>query len=155
RNSTLLPNRGQFTTLRTEVAGGPLGGDSEFYKLELRTSRYIKGFFEGHVLELGAGIGVVDTYGHSDRVPLFDRWYLGGIDSLRGYRYREVGPRDPAILTPGTTSFGRNPPIPTIITTQSHNEPVGGDTYWVGTAEYSVPIIDFVRFAVFYDIGMV
>jgi len=151
RNSTLLPNRGQFTTFRTEVAVGPLGGDSDFYKLELRTSRYIKGFFEGHVLELGAGIGVVDRYGNSQNVPLFDRWYLGGIDSLRGYRYREVGPRYEAqvIRQPGFGQAGGFTIIP------PNNEPHGGDTYWVGTAEYSVPIIDFVRFAVFYDIGMV
>ena len=155
RNSYLLPDRGQFTTLRTEVAGGPFGGDSDFYKLELRTSRYLKGFLPGHVLELGAGIGVVDNYGDSVRVPLFDRWYLGGIDSLRGYRYREVGPRDEAQLIPQQGN-GHGGPLPVII--PSRNEPIGGSTYWVGTAEYSVPVIpdsSIVRFAVFYDIGMV
>ncbi len=154
RNSTLLPDKGQFTQIRTEVAGGPLGGDSDFYKVELRSSRYLKGFAKGHVLELGAGIGVVDKYGSSQRVPLFDRWYLGGIDSLRGYRYREVGPKDEQTFIKEPLS---NPPqrgehqrlIP------SRNEPIGGSTYWVGTAEYSVPIIDYVRFAAFYDIGMV
>jgi outer membrane protein insertion porin family len=35
------------------------------------------------------------------------------------------------------------------------DEPIGGDTYWFGSAEYSVPIIDRLRFAVFYDIGAV
>jgi len=97
---------------------------------------------------------VVDKYGDSANVPLFDRWYLGGIDSLRGYRYREVGPRYEA--------QGIRPQIPTgvprsilIGSIPPNNEPHGGDTYWVGTAEYSVPIIDFVRLAAFYDIGMV
>jgi len=150
RNSVLLPDKGQFTKFSTEVAGGPFGGDSDFYKLDLRTSRYIRGFFPGHVVELGAGIGVVDRYGNSARVPLFDRWYLGGIDSLRGYRYREVGPRDEPQVIRQHSDRGD---IFTVI--PSHNEPIGGSTYWVGTAEYSVPIIEFVRFAVFYDIGMV
>jgi outer membrane protein insertion porin family len=63
--------------------------------------------------------------------PLFDRFFLGGLDSLRGYRYRDIGPKD---------EFG---------------EPLGGDTYWFGTAEYSVPVIERVRLAAFYDIGMV
>jgi outer membrane protein insertion porin family len=62
---------------------------------------------------------------------LFDRWFLGGLYSLRGYRYRDIGPKD---------TFG---------------EPVGGSTYWFGTAEYSVPIIERLRFAMFYDIGNV
>jgi outer membrane protein insertion porin family len=77
---------------------------------------------------------------------------LGGIDSLRGYRYREVGPKDEPqnIQQPSGTG-------PTVVNTiiPSRNEPIGGGTYWIGTAEYSVPVIDYVRFAVFYDIGMV
>jgi len=131
RNSTLLPNKGQRTELRAEVAGGPLGGDTDFYKFELGSAWYFRGIATNHVLTLGARAGVVERYGDSPRVPLFDRWFLGGIDSLRGYRYRQVGPRD------------------------NTGEPLGGDTYWFASAEYTIPIIDFLGFAVFYDIGMV
>jgi outer membrane protein insertion porin family len=130
RNSVLQPDQGYRVELRGELAGGPLGAETDFYKAELRTSRYFHGLFKGHILEfLGRG-GYVDSYGSSDRVPIFDRWFLGGIDSLRGYRYREVGPVDQT------------------------DEPVGGNYYWYGSAEYSIPIIDRLRFAVFYDIGM-
>ena len=38
---------------------------------------------------------------------------------------------------------------------REQGEPLGGNTYWFGSAEYSVPIVEFLRFAVFYDIGMV
>ncbi len=131
RNSYLLPTKGQRTEFRAEVAGGPFGADVDFYKLELRHARYIRGFWEGHLLELLARTGVTEPYGTSDRVPLFDRFFLGGLESLRGYRYRDIGPRD------------------------EFREPLGGDTYWFGTAEYSVPIIERVRVAGFYDIGMV
>lgn len=130
-NNALLPDRGQRTEWRGELAGGPFGGDTDFYKIELRHARFIKGFYEGHVLEVAGRVGVVERYGDSERVPLFDRWFLGGLDSLRGYRYREVGPKD------------------------SEEEPIGGSTYWFGTAEYSIPIIERLRFALFYDIGMV
>jgi outer membrane protein insertion porin family len=149
RNSYQLPTKGQRIELLPELAGGPFGGDSDYYRVEMRVSQYWnpgqmftetsywQDVFEGHVLELTGRIGVVEAYGDGDRgrrdrVPLFDRWYLGGLTSLRGYRFRQVGPRDPI-----------------------SGEPTGGGTYWFGGAEYSVPIIERLRFAVFYDVGMV
>ncbi len=130
RNSVQLPNRGQHTTLRGEVAGGPLGGDTDFYKLQLESNHYFRGFLPGHVLEVMGRVGVVDNYGFDSNVHLFDRYFLGGLDSLRGYKYRAVGPYD---------STGR--------------EPVGGRTFWFGSVEYSIPIIERLRLAAFYDIG--
>ena len=132
RNKVNLPDKGQRTELLTEVAGGPFGADRSFYKLELRSSWYFKGFAPGHILELAAQTGVVEAYNNS-RVPLFDRWFLGGMNSLRGFRYHRAGADD----------------------TYDANEPIGGGTYWYGTAEYSVPIIDRLRFALFYDVGNV
>jgi len=130
-DSYLLPTKGQRTELRGELAGGPFGGDVDFYKIELKHAHYIRGFFTGHLLELGGRTGIAESYNGDFDVPIFDRYFLGGLDSLRGYRYRYIGPRD---------RFG---------------EPLGGDTFWYGTAEYSVPVVERVRFAVFYDIGMV
>jgi outer membrane protein insertion porin family len=130
RNSSLLPNKGQRTELFTEIVGGPLGGDKEFYKLDLRTAWYFKGFFPGHVLEIIGRTGVADAFGDSEDVPFYERYYLGGLYSLRGFKYRGISPRE--------TGF---------------NEPIGGDTYWFGSAEYSIPIIERLRLAVFYDIG--
>jgi outer membrane protein insertion porin family len=132
RNSVLLPNRGQRTELLAEVAGGPLGGDADFYKLELRSAWYFKGFGPGHVLEIIGRVGVSDAFDNSTDVPLFERFFLGGLYSLRGYDYREVGPKDPVF-----------------------NEPLGGNTYYFASAEYSIPLIERLRLAVFYDIGMV
>lgn len=149
RNSVLLPTKGQRLTLTPEIAGGPFGGDSDYYRIEFSAAQYLspgrlfeetsfwQDFFDGHVLEVGGRIGIVEAYGDGDRgrigrVPLFDRWYLGGMNTLRGYRFREVGPRDPI-----------------------SREPTGGGTYWMAGAEYSVPIFKALRFAVFYDVGMV
>lgn len=135
RNNSLMPTRGQRTELSAELAGGVLGGDTDFYKTELKSAWYFPGFFEGHVLEVIGQTGFVKSYGDGDRgrdrVPIFDRYFLGGLYSLRGYRYRDVGPQD---------RFG---------------EPLGGNTYWFGSAEYSIPIIERLRFAMFYDIGNV
>ena len=130
-DSYLLPTKGQRTELRAELAGGPFGGEVDFYKFEFKHAHYIKGFYEGHLLEIGGRTGVAESFGNSVDVPIFDRFFLGGLDSLRGYHYRDIGPHD------------------------QFDEPLGGDTYWFGTAEYSVPVVERVRFAAFYDIGMV
>lgn len=126
RNNSLLPDRGQ----KTELSGDIALGDIRDYHLEVKTAWYFRGFFPGHILEISGRAGVADSFDDS-RVPLYDRYFLGGLYSLRGFSYRKVGPKD------------------------VNNEPVGGRTYYFGSAEYSVPIISMVRFAVFYDIGMV
>jgi outer membrane protein insertion porin family len=111
----------------------PLGGEVDFYKLDLRSFWYFPGFFQKHVVEVGGEVGVVENWGRSDHVPLFDRYFLGGISSLRGFRYHDVGPH-------------------------VDGEPVGGRTMWFGTVEYSLPVVptlERLRFAVFYDIGNV
>jgi len=143
RNSSMLPDHGQRTELSTDFAGGPLGGEKEYYKVELKSAWYFRGLFKGHVLEVSGRTGVADGFGGVD-VPFYDRYYLGGLYSLRGFEYRGISPRDPY--------YGINPLMP--------DEPIGGDTYWFGTAEYSIPIIQKektggVRLALFYDIGSV
>ncbi len=64
-------------------------------------------------------------------VPIFDRLFLGGANNLRGFKYRDVGPKD---------QFG---------------DPIGGDTLARITAEYTFPVMERVRGAIFYDTGIV
>ena len=132
RNSTQLPNHGQ----RSELTGEFDTGDKTFYKMELHSAWYFPGFFKGHVLEAVGRGGVADSLEGGD-VPFYDRYYLGGLYSLRGFKFRNISPREGGF-----------------------NEPVGGDSYWFGSLEYSVPIIEkeggvSLRFALFYDIGAV
>ena len=139
RNSTKLPNHGQRSEIDTELSVG----DSTFYKVEAKTAWYFPGFFKGHVLEAVGRAGIADSLGSGD-VPFYDRYYLGGLYSLRGFKYRNIGPRDP--------SYGINSLMP--------DEPIGGDSYWFGSLEYSIPILEKengvgVRFALFYDAGAV
>lgn len=130
RNNAMEPTRGQRTEVITELAGGPLGAEADFYKWEVRSSWYFPGFFEGQFWEVLGRTGVAEPYGDSDRVPLFDRYFLGGVHTLRGYKYRTVGPH-------------------------IDGEPVGGNTFYLGSVEYSIPIVERLRFALFYDIGNV
>ncbi|HAB15239.1 MAG TPA: outer membrane protein assembly factor BamA, partial [Verrucomicrobiales bacterium] len=149
RNNLMLPTRGHLVQFEPMLAGGPLGGQADFYQLEVKAAQYWSpanlfspasgtyDFFKEHILEIIGNVGVVSAYGDGDRgltgvVPIFNRWYLGGMYSLRGFEFREVGPKQP--LT---------------------GEPTGGGTYWFGSAEYSVPVVPRVRFALFFDAGMV
>jgi len=151
RNSTMLPNRGQRTELATEF----VGGGAQFYRVELKSAWYIKGPFEGHVLELVGRAGVMDSLG-GNGIPFYERFYLGGLYSLRGYEYRGVGPRESYTNYTATLANGTNlPSVYTNAPAGTDTEPVGGNTYWFGSAEYSLPIIDKLRFAIFYDIGNV
>jgi outer membrane protein insertion porin family len=139
RNSTQLPNHGQ----RTELTGELSAGAQDYYKMELHTAWYFPGLLHGHVLEVVGRAGVADGISGGD-VPFYDRYYLGGLYSLRGFKFRNIAPRQPYDVT--------TPLVP--------NEPIGGDTYWFGSAEYSVPIFEkengvSVRIAAFYDIGAV
>ena len=141
RNSVLLPNKGQRTEIDGEYVGGPLGGNREFAKLELKTGWYFRGLRKGDVLELVGRTGVAQTMEDVD-VPFYERYYLGGLYSLRGFRFRSVSPRE-------RRANGIY-----------YDEPVGGDSYWFASAEYSTPIFEQergvgVRAAIFYDIGNV
>src|SRR5262249_50060753 len=51
RNHPLIPTRGQRTELRASLAGGPFGGDTDFYSWDLGSVWYFPGFAKGHVIE--------------------------------------------------------------------------------------------------------
>jgi outer membrane protein insertion porin family len=87
----LDPSRGSVIEASVEVAG--LGGDEKFGKYILDYRHFWPAFF-GTVLSAHGQIGYVQGFGGED-VPLDERFYLGGINTLRGFEPREVGPYDP------------------------------------------------------------
>jgi outer membrane protein insertion porin family len=136
RNSVQLPNHGQRTEIDPEFSIG----DTSYYKLEAKTAWYFPGLFKGHVIEAVGRAGVAESLSSSD-VPFYDRYYLGGLYSLRGFKFRNISPREP--------------PFGNVV-----EDPIGGDTYWFGSVEYTLPIFEKdngpgVRFALFYDVGAV
>ena len=150
RDSVFLTTRGVRSEVSMEIAGGPLGGDVADYKLNAKSSVFFP-FFDRQILEIVGAVGVVNAFGRTsgsgaivdedpspflhlvkvNDVPMYDRYFLGGANTLRGFRYGQVGPKD------------------------INGEPVGGNTSFNATAEYSVPVVERVRMAVFFDIGEV
>lgn len=132
RDKIINTTRGNRVELLTEIAGGPLGGSSDYYKLEFRGAQFYPVFeFHEQVLALIARGGVADSYGKTKQVPFFDQFFLGGPQDVRGFDFREVGPK---------SAFG---------------EPIGGKTYAFFSAEYSFDLVKPIRFAMFYDAGFV
>ncbi len=130
RDRVYLPRKGHRIDAQAYFAGGFLGGDAQIYGLDIEASQYIS--LPGDtILTFEGEIAGVDTWGGDDKVSIFDRLYLGGPNSLRGFSYRDVGPKD------------------------KNNEPLGGRTLARFTAEYTFPIVESVRGAVFYDVGFV
>jgi outer membrane protein insertion porin family len=135
RDSRLLPSRGLMAEASLEVGGGPLLGDYNWVKAQLDLARYITMFKlpsgGKHILELRGRASAIESYGDTDEVPPFLRFYAGGIDSIRGFQYRSVTPLE-------------------------NNYSIGGKRMALGTAEYSAPLYEeVVRGSVFFDVGSV
>jgi len=130
RDNPLLSRRGQRVTFSPYIAGGFLGGNTQIYGLDLEGSQYFHLPWDT-ILLINGEVATVSQWGNGSDVPIFERLYLGGSNNLRGFPFREVGPQD------------------------ENGEPIGGKTMWRTTIEWTFPIIEKARGAVFYDTGFV
>lgn len=130
RNHVWNPSNGGRVVLNTGFTGGPLGADTEIYEVGVRASHFYPVIWD-HVLNIQGWVRSVDYYGDSDRVPIFDRLFLGGARTIRGFKFREVSPVD------------------------EDQRELGGQTMMFASAEYSIPLSEMFRYAMFYDWGVV
>src|SRR6266576_1488678 len=93
RDNPLLTRRGQRVTLSPYLAGGFLGGDTQFYGIDIEGSQYFHLPWDT-ILLINGEVGTVNTWGNGEMVPIFERLYLGGSNNLRGFPFREVGPQE-------------------------------------------------------------
>ena len=133
RNSRFLPSVGSLTRVSGEIAVP--GGDLTYYKLFAQHQRFFP-LARDFVLVLDAEVGYGDGFGDTDRLPLTDNFFAGGLRSVRGFRANTLGPRD------------------------SLDEPLGGNLKVVGTAEVILPLpftkdSTTTRVTGFFDIGNV
>lgn len=130
RDNALLTRRGQRITFSPFVTGGFLGGDTQVYALDLEGSQYFH-LPKDFILLINGEIATVSQWGSASDVPIYERLFLGGSNNLRGFPFREVGPKD------------------------QNGEPIGGKSMSRATLEVTFPIIEKARGAVFYDTGFV
>ena len=133
RNTTdkhIDPSKGSVQSASVEYAGGPLGGDSDFVKYFLNA----KAFYPvlGSCVLSGNIIWghTVSTVG--GRVPIFERFFLGGPYSIRGFKSRSLSPKDP-----------------------NTGELIGGNKELIANLELVFPLLNEIGFkgVLFFDTG--
>lgn len=129
RDSNIIPRQGHRVNLGATLAGGLLGGDVDTYTLNAAGSKHWVLPWD-IILNVNGAVTVVDAI--SDEVPIFEREFLGGARTLRGYEFRDVGPRDPVT-----------------------GDVIGGNSSAFGSLEFTFPIVENIRGAAFGDIGFV
>ena len=130
RNSLLDPTEGSVERLSIKFAGGFLGGDSYFIKYIAQAGKYFPMPKETTLFVRGTA-GYVQPFGNRS-IPIYERFFLGGINTIRGFETRSVGPKDP-----GT------------------GEVIGGDKEIVLNLEYIFPLVKEQRIKglIFFDAG--
>jgi outer membrane protein insertion porin family len=127
RDKAFNPTEGSNNSISVEYAG--LGGDVGYTKYVGEVGRYFPLFWSTVGL-LHAKGGYIEEH-DGMLLPPWQRFYLGGINSLRGYTWDEISPKD---------QYGNN---------------IGGDKYVQFNVEYIFPLIKDVGLTgvVFYDTG--
>ena len=141
RNHFFFPTEGTRSAMSVKLAG--IGGDNKFMRTDLAITRYFpvfEGFEWGEkvALRIGGRIGYATSW--TDReLPLFERYFAGGIGSVRGFEYRSLGPRECPTATPDCTD-------PTNI---------GGNKQLIVKTELHFPILEQWGFrgSIFFDQG--
>ncbi|MFZ2447386.1 MAG: outer membrane protein assembly factor BamA [Syntrophobacteraceae bacterium] len=129
-----LPTKGAYIGAISELSTRAFGSDTDFLKHEYHAGYYHPLFwvFIGHIRgEMGFMHELVGT----NSIPVYENFFLGGINSLRGFQFGQVGPRE--FLSDGSSAV------------------VGGDKYAVANFEVLFPIMEKmgIRGVVFFDAG--
>ena len=135
RNRTVFATRGSAQTISSNITIP--GSDLEYYKLRYDTKFYFA-MTEDLTLLLHSDVAYGDGYGDTDELPFFERYFAGGLRTVRAYNTNSLGPRD--ILS---------------------NDPIGGNLRVVGGADviFPIPFMEkppsSVRLSAFFDVGNV
>jgi outer membrane protein insertion porin family len=141
RNNRLFPSKGSLSFASVELAPPVLGGSYLFN----RYTAYQRVYFPlplGAVFKMNAQVGFIQEYEGNKGLPASELYYLGGINTIRGYPLRTVAP---GTLAPSSLR-------PDALVGEVK---VGGDKQFVFNAELEFPIFEKVgiRGVVFYDAG--
>lgn len=137
RDHFFAPTEGTLSGLSMKFAG--LGGDNNFLKSDARARWYYPllkdpNWGGNYTLALGGilgyGLSLKDRPNGRKELPLFERYFPGGINSVRGFQERSLGPRE-------------------------GNDPVGGDKQAVLNVEFLFPVFEQygLRGVTFFDMG--
>ncbi len=130
RDDYIFPTKGTKSSFSVQYAGIPLGGDVKLIKYSAGVSAYYPLFWDMVFVTKGQIGYIQNTDDSSSRIPIFERYVLGGINDLRGFRY--IGP-----------------------TNSGTSDVIGGTTMLVFNLELVFPLIKDagMKGVLFYDAG--
>ena len=131
-DSPLTPTRGTLYSASVKYAGRFLGGEVDLVRPRFEFTRYQPLFGRGaksHVFGIHANYEFMTAVGGDSRVPYWEKIFLGGEQSIRGYEVYSIGPRD---------EKGYN---------------LGGEQAFVFNMEYIIPVGGPLYFIGFFDAG--
>jgi outer membrane protein insertion porin family len=129
RNNPILPNAGYNGELLTELGSIIGDADTSYFKIDLNNS-YRKKLHEKTYIISSFDVGAI-VPANSDKLPIDMRLFSGGTNSVRSFEERGLGRRS------------------------GSGDPLGGESYWVGSAELVREIKKPFHLALFYDLGQV
>jgi len=126
------PTRGSLNRFSFEYAGGILAGDNYFNKYIARSAWFFKYKWDTVLMIQGRWGRLQKRSG--GKLPVYEKFFIGGIDTVRGFNYQEISPRDPFTL-----------------------EKVGGEKMMIYNVEYRIPLTKDKSFIglLFFDTGNV
>ena len=145
RNDPFDPTRGMKFGVSLSIAGGPFGGNFSYFKLSANATRYLPFGKKGH-FAFNLDLGLLRAYsgeqdpaeiGYDSRIPLFDRYRIGGDRSVRGFKYGSIYPLDSQNRAFFTSTGAL----------------LGGDRFLVFNAEYVYTVAGPLKLAIFFDAG--
>jgi outer membrane protein insertion porin family len=127
RNNYMDPTSGSKNSLYLTLAG--LGGDNYYWKSLADSLWYFPAFWDV-TFSMRGRLGYATGY-KGEKLPLYERFYVGGINTIRGLGFGEGGPRDET------------------------GEKIGGNWEAIANAELIFPLIDDIKLkgVLFYDYG--
>ncbi len=129
RDHVFMTTRGSDNSISVEWAGTPLGGTNAFYKIIGNSGWYFPMFW-GTVFVAHGQMGYLESHSGGD-LPIYERFFLGGINTLRGFAYQSVSPKD------------------------ENGDLIGGERMFVANFEIRFPLVEKAGLigVVFYDTG--
>ncbi len=132
RDKSFSPTKGSRNSINLSYAGGPFGGDAEFTKVEAASSWYFPMFWSTVFHVKGAAGQAFEN--EDGKLPVYEKFFLGGMNSIRGFESASISPIDP--LT---------------------GDKIGGDKMWYGTVSIIFPLVKSMGMdgEIFHDFGNV
>jgi outer membrane protein insertion porin family len=132
-NNPIDPSRGTRLIISNEIVGGFLGGQVSYYKPSASFTAYLPGLTRSQHFDINLEGGWATGF-DGESLPFYERYYLGGEQSIRGYEVRTVSPLR---INPRTGQLFL----------------VGGNKYFLVNAEYVMPLAGPLKLAAFIDYG--